>query len=161
MIIRYSKALCVCAIALFISLTAFNNLTDYLTNFTFVQHVLTMDTLFPNANVKYRAINHPLAHHIAYIIIISIEIISALICGYGGTLLLRNSKQSAAIFNRSKKWAIIGLTIAFLLWQVVFMSIAGEWFSMWMSKQWNGIQPAFRFFVTILLVLIYVADESV
>ncbi|MDO1752520.1 DUF2165 family protein, partial [Escherichia coli] len=41
MIIRLSKSLCVCAIALFISFTAFNNLTDYNTIFLFVQHVLT------------------------------------------------------------------------------------------------------------------------
>jgi len=27
---------------------------------------------------------------------------------------------------------------------------------MWMSSQWNGIESAFRFFITILAVLIYV-----
>jgi predicted small integral membrane protein len=26
---------------------------------------------------------------------------------------------------------------------------------MWMSKEWNGVPDAFRFFVTILMVLIY------
>lgn len=63
-------------------------------------------------------------------------------------------------FNQSKKWAIIGLTLAFLLWQVAFMSIGGEWFAMWMSKQWNGIPNAFRFFITILLVLMYVTARD-
>jgi len=28
---------------------------------------------------------------------------------------------------------------------------------MWMSSQWNGIESAFRVFVTILAVLIYLA----
>jgi len=27
---------------------------------------------------------------------------------------------------------------------------------MWMSKQWNGVPDAFRFFITLLIVLIYV-----
>lgn len=160
MIIRLSKSLCVCAIALFISFTAFNNLTDYNTNFLFVQHVLTMDAIFPNANVKYRAINSPPFHHIVYITIISIEIIAALICWWGAFILFKNINKNAVAFNQSKKWAIIGLTLAFLLWQVAFMSIGGEWFAMWMSKQWNGIPNAFRFFITILLVLMYVTARD-
>lgn len=34
---------------------------------------------------------------------------------------------------------------------------------MWMSSQWNGIESAFRVFVTILAVLIYVtlADKEI
>lgn len=164
MITRLSKSLCVCAVALFISLAVFNNLTDYGTNLTFIQHVLSMDSIFSNATVNYRAINSPLFHHFAYICIIIIETICALICWYGGITLLRNRKKNAFEFNRSKKWAIAGLTLAFLLWQVAFMSIGGEWFAMWMSKEWNSIQNAFRFYVTTLLVLIYVAlrddDES-
>ncbi|EMI5490170.1 DUF2165 domain-containing protein [Providencia stuartii] len=165
MITRLSKSLCVCAIALFISLAVFNNLTDYATNFTFIQHVLSMDSIFPNATVDYRAINATLFHHVAYIMIIIIETICALICWYGGITLLKNCKKSAFEFNRSKKWSIAGLTLAFLLWHVAFISIGGEWFAMWMSKEWNSIQAAFRFYITALLVLIYVAlrdhDESI
>jgi predicted small integral membrane protein len=49
-----------------------------------------------------------------------------------------------------------------LLWQVGFMTIAGEWFGMWQSQQWNGVPSAFRFVVVILGVLIFVAlpDED-
>lgn len=36
------------------------------------------------------------------------------------------------------------------------MAIGGEWFQMWQSKAWNGQQPAFRFYLTILTVLIFV-----
>ncbi len=35
------------------------------------------------------------------------------------------------------------------------MSVGGEWFGMWMSKQWDGVPDAFRFFITIIAVLIY------
>ncbi len=45
MIMRLSKALMVCAIALFATLVVFGNMTDYNTNFVFVHHVLQMDTI--------------------------------------------------------------------------------------------------------------------
>src|SRR5215211_6759756 len=54
-----SKIVLVGAIALFASLVAFGNLTDYNTNFVFVQHVLSMDTVFPFSTIKYRAITSP------------------------------------------------------------------------------------------------------
>ncbi|CAI0706003.1 Predicted small integral membrane protein (DUF2165) [Serratia ficaria] len=31
---------------------------------------------------------------------------------------------------------------------------------MWMSPQWNGVPSAFRFFVTIILVLIYLVQRD-
>jgi hypothetical protein len=46
-IISLSKTAMVAAIALFASLVAFGNITDYGTNWAFVQHVLSMDTVFP------------------------------------------------------------------------------------------------------------------
>ena len=54
--IRAAKVALVAAIALFASLVAFGNLTDYDTNFVFVQHVLSMDTIYPSSTIKYRAI---------------------------------------------------------------------------------------------------------
>lgn len=77
-----------------------------------------------------------------------------------GIRLLRGLKLPAASFNRAKTFAIAGLTLGFLTWQVAFMSVGGEWFGMWMSKQWNGVPDAFRFFVTILLVLIYLVPRD-
>ena len=67
---------------------------------------------------------------------------------------MRRSKRR---FNRAKTFAILGLTLGLLLWQVGFMSIGGEWFGMWQSKEWNGVPSAFRFVVVILGVLIFVA----
>jgi predicted small integral membrane protein len=37
------------------------------------------------------------------------------------------------------------------------MSVGGEWFGMWQSKDWNGVPSAFRFVVVIALVLVFVA----
>jgi predicted small integral membrane protein len=34
------------------------------------------------------------------------------------------------------------------------MVVAGEWFDMWQSKTWNGQDAAFRFYISVLAVLI-------
>lgn len=154
--IRLSKALCILAMAFFATLVSFGNITDYDTNFAFVYHVFTMDTIFPESEIKYRAIESPMIHTIGYIGIIVLETLTAIFCWIGGIVLLKNWKQPAKIFNQHKKWAVVGLTLGFLTWQVAFMSVGGEWFGMWMSKQWNGVPDAFRFFITMLIVLIFV-----
>jgi predicted small integral membrane protein len=159
---RAAKAATVAAIALFATLVTFGNLTDYNTNFAFVEHVLSMDTIFPFSTIKYRAITSPAAHHAAYALIIAAEALTALLCWIGAVALARRLRADAKTFNRAKKFALAGLTLGFLLWQVGFMSIGGEWFGMWQSQQWNGVASAFRFAMIIVAVLIFVVlpDEE-
>jgi len=156
-VIRATKAAAVAAIALFASLVAFGNLTDYNTNFVFVQHVLSMDTIFPFSTIKYRAITDPALHHAAYAVIIAAEAATAVLCWIGAAALARHIRVDANAFNRAKTFPVLGLMLGFLLWQVGFMSIGGEWFGMWQSQQWNGVPSAFRFVMTISAVLIFVA----
>lgn len=154
-LIRLSKAAMVLAMAFFATLVAFGNITDYGTNFAFVRHVFLMDTLFPDNQIMYRSITTPWMHHAGYIFIIALESLTALLCWIGGVRLMRAIKAPAETFRAAKGWAVAGLTLGFLTWQVGFMSVGGEWFGMWMSKQWNGVPDAFRFFITLLVVLIY------
>jgi hypothetical protein len=81
--IRAAKAATVAAIALFASLVTFGNLTDYNTNFVFVEHVLAMDTTFPFSTIKHRAITSPALAHAAYALIIAAEAATALLCWIG------------------------------------------------------------------------------
>lgn len=60
-------------------------------------------------------------------------------------------------FTGQKRLAIDGLTLGFLTWQVAFMSVAGEWFDIWMSTTWNGEESAFLFYATFALMLIFVS----
>jgi predicted small integral membrane protein len=154
--IRAAKAALVAAVALFASLVTFGNLTDYNTNFEFVRHVLSMDTIFEFSTIKYRAITDPTLQHAAYAVIITAEGATAVLCWIGAVALAHALRADAATFNRSKTYAVVGLTLGFLLWQVGFMSIGGEWFGMWQSQQWNGVPSAFRFVMTIVAVLIFV-----
>jgi|GraSoiStandDraft_4_1057263.scaffolds.fasta_scaffold1516799_1 predicted small integral membrane protein len=154
--IRAAKVALVAAIALFASLVTFGNVTDYNTNFAFVQHVLSMDTIFSFSTIKYRAITEPALHHAAYAVIIAAEGATAVLCWIGTVMLLRQLRADAGAFNRAKTSAVLGLTLGFLLWQVGFMSIGGEWFGMWQSQQWNGVPSAYRFVMVIVAVLIFV-----
>jgi len=155
-VIRAAKIALVAAIALFATLVAFGNITDYDTNFAFVQHVLSMDTIFPGSRVGYRAITSPALHHVAYAVIIATEIAVAVLCWLGVVAMARALRADTGTFHRAKMFAVLGLVLGFLLWQVGFMTIGGEWFGMWQSQQWNGVPGAFRFTIVILGVLIVV-----
>jgi predicted small integral membrane protein len=155
--IRVAKVAAVAAIALFATLVTFGNLTDYGTNFQFVQHVLSMDTVFPTSTITYRAITSSALHHAAYALIIATEGVTAVLCWIGAAALARHMRAEARAFNGAKAFAVAGLLLGFLLWQVGFIAIGGEWFGMWQSKDWDGVPSAFRFQITILAVLILVA----
>ena len=81
----------------------------------------------------------------------------AVLCWIGAAMLARQLRADAVAFHRAKTFAVIGLTLGFLLWHVGFMSIGGEWFGMWQSQQWNGVPSAFRFLMSAITVLIFVA----
>jgi predicted small integral membrane protein len=160
---RAAKIVMVAAIAAFATVVAFGNITDYGTNFAFVQHVLSMDTVFARSTITYRAITSPALQHAAYAAIIAAEGATAALCWIGAAAMLRRRRATAGAFNRAKVFAVCGLTLGFLTWQFGFVTIGGEWFGMWMSPTWNGVPSAFRFAMIIIAVLIFVAmrDEEI
>jgi predicted small integral membrane protein len=105
----------------------------------------------------YRAITNESIWRAAYALIIVMEGLTAVLLGLGAVILLRRLSAPAEVFNRSKVWAVAGLTIGFALWFFGFMVIAGEYFAMWQSKEWNGQEAAFRITTVILTVLIFVS----
>jgi predicted small integral membrane protein len=156
---RSSKALLVWAIALFASLVALNNLTDYDSNYRFVAHVLRMDTTFPGNAAMWRAVDSPLVHHAVYGLIIAVEVAVAVLCWVGGLRLLQ-SINDATRFNRRKGIAIGGLTLGIILWLTGFLTVGGEWFLMWQSEIWNGQQAAFRLVVILAVTLLYLIQHD-
>ena len=157
MIPRIAKIATAASIAAFLTMVTFGNLTDYDTNFAFVQHVLAMDTIFATSTITYRAVTNPVLHHLAYGLIIATQAIVSVLCWIGVFRLLRCLRADALTFNGAKNLLVAGLTLAFLLYQFGFVTVGGEWFGMWMSSQWNGVPSAFRFLITIIAVLIFVA----
>jgi predicted small integral membrane protein len=157
---RLSKILLTATIALWLALVAFGNITDYGSNLVFVQHVLAMDSIFPDAGIHYRAIHAPLLQHAAYVLIIATETLAAVLCGAGVWRMWRARRAPAATFRRAGRLAVAGLTVGVLLWLGGFMAVGGEWFGMWMSTQWNGLASAFRFVVVLLAALVYLGQRD-
>jgi predicted small integral membrane protein len=156
---RAAKVLLTWALAFYASLVAFNNLTDYDSNYMFVSHVLKMDTTFAGNRLMWRAIESRWLYHASYALIIFVETAVALICWAGGFRLMR-SLNDAARFNQAKRVAIVGLTLGIILWFTGFITIGGEWFAMWQSKSWNGQESAFRLVVIFGIVLLLLVQSD-
>lgn len=156
MAVRISKILLVSVIAINLSLVVLNNLLDYNSNYNFVQHVMKMDTVFPDNQLKWRAIDSPFIWNVFYIIIIIWEILIAYFCWKGVIKLFKNLKSTGEEFIKAKTPAVIGLTLCLLLFGLAFITIGGEWFFMWQSKTWgDGMPSALRIFTMTGLILIY------
>jgi predicted small integral membrane protein len=47
-------------------------------------------------------------------------------------------------FARARAAATLGFLMMFALFAGGFIAIGGEWFAMWQSKQWNGLDSALQ-----------------
>lgn len=154
--IRLSKIVMTAGLAIWTFFVVFGNVTDYGSNWLFVQHVLAMDTIFPGSTLTWRAITDPETQSLAYWAIIVVEGLTSL-AFLGTTLAMaRTLNASKVAFQRAKATMAIGVMLAYALWFVGFMAIGGEWFVMWQSSVWNGQESAFRFYMTVLAVAVYV-----
>jgi predicted small integral membrane protein len=160
MSLRISKSVLTLGLGIFALLVGVDNIIDYGTNFAFVQHVLSMDTTFPDNKLLWRAITSEWVHHAAYAFIIVSELAVGLLCAAGAWTTFASRSRPAPEFNRAKALAIAGLASGFGLYFFGFLVVGGEWFQMWQSATWNGQQAAFRFAVSFGLILILVAMED-
>ena len=160
MSLRIAKMLLVFAVSGYHLLVVLNNTTDYGTNYEFVRHVLMMDSTRSGNGSMWRAMNSAVWHTAFYLSIIAWEMITAVLCCWGGLNLARALGGTAQEFNQAKRIAIAGLTLALLMWLVAFVSIGGEWFLMWQSKTWNGLDTASRMFTVIGIVLLFLAQPE-
>jgi predicted small integral membrane protein len=154
-IVRLCKTALVATVALFFVLIAFGNITDYDTNWQFVRHVLAMDTIFPASTLIWRAITNESAAALAYWLIIAWELATAAVLVVA-TARLGLARRSRQRFAAAKPVAILGLAMGLLLYGLGFIVIGGEWFAMWQSKTWNGLESAGRFVLLDGLVLLIV-----
>jgi len=158
---RLVKAISVAAIGIMAFLITFGNITDYNTNYQFVEHVFKMDTTFDDSHLHYRSINNVFAFNAFYISIISMETCMAFCCIRGSWLLFKNLKSSPEMFHAAKNWSVAGIIIGIIIWFLGFEAIGGEWFAMWQSNIWNGLTAAERVltFLVLVLILLHLKDE--
>ncbi len=157
LVMRLAKVAVLAALAAFALMVAYNNVFDYDSNYQFVRHVLSMDTVFPDSVLRSRAIDNETIWHAAYALIIAAEALAGLLLAVGAVVLLGRLQAPGKVFNRAKLWAVAGLTLGFVLWFFGFIVIGGEYFAMWQSNLWNGQEGAFRFVTMILGALVFVS----
>ena len=165
----FTVAVLVACNALYIFLVAVGNITDYDTNFAFVQHVLSRDTTNFGAaagtdldpDVMWRAITDPVAWNIAYIGVIVWESAAALVL-IGACIAWLRAFIIRGAYDLPRTLSTIGLLMIVILFFGGFITIGGEWFQMWRSTAWNGLDPAFRNAVlaAITLVLIHLTAPA-
>ena len=157
---RVTKLVMVLSITLFGAIVVFDNIYDYGANFEFVRHVLSMDTTFHDSSLMGRAITDPRLWRFGYGVIILGEGLTSVAFAAATVELGRSLRSDAARFRRSKRFVFLGAGIGFLIWFFGFMVVGGEWFAMWQSKIWNGQEAAFRLYLTLLGVLIFVNQDD-
>ncbi|MDT0438049.1 MULTISPECIES: DUF2165 domain-containing protein [Streptomyces] len=137
-------------VALYIGLVVLGNVTDFGTNRQFVRHVLAMDTTFGDDDLMWRAMTSRWLQDAAYVAIIVWEGVAALVLGAGTWFWGRRD------VGRARTLSTYGLLMLMLLFGAGFLAIGGEWFSMWQSKDWNGLDAATRVFLVSGVVLVVV-----
>ncbi|MFF9203679.1 DUF2165 domain-containing protein [Streptomyces sp. NPDC014986] len=136
------------SVALYMALVALGNITDFGTNQEFVRHVLAMDTTFKDEDLMWRAITNQGVQDAAYVAIIVWETAAALVLVHGTWLWARHDHARARLVST------YGLLMVMLLFGAGFLAIGGEWFAMWQSRDWNGLDAATRVLVLSGVVLL-------
>jgi predicted small integral membrane protein len=152
---------------LYVLLVAFGNITDYPANQAFVQHVLAMDTTNFGAppgtgldpRVMWRAVTDPGLQTAAYVGVIVWEVATAVVLVAATAFWFRERGTAAPTARLA---STVGLLMVLLLFFGGFVVGGGEWFQMWRSTAWNGLDPAFRNCVLALgtLVLLHLPHPA-
>ncbi|MFE7074490.1 DUF2165 domain-containing protein [Streptomyces sp. NPDC057620] len=144
-------------VALYITLVAFGNITDFGTNQQFVQHVLAMDTTFKDDDLMWRAVESEGIQNAVYVAIIAWETVAALVLILGTVQWVRRDVA------RARRTSTVGLLMLMLLFGAGFLAVGGEWFAMWQSEDWNGLDAAMRVFLlsSVVLMVIHLPVDRV
>lgn len=160
MIVHLCKTALTATLALFFLVVALDNIIDYSANQVFVQHVLAMDTIEPRSPLMWRAVTDSRLVTLAYDLIIAWQAATAVMLCYA-VIRLGAACGDRQRFTSAKPVALLGLTFGLLLYGLGFTVIGGEWFAMWQSQTWNGLEGAARFILLDGLVLVFIAMPEV
>ncbi|QUM81976.1 DUF2165 domain-containing protein [Moritella sp. 5] len=150
---RMSKVVLSMSISLLCLLVGIANILNFNANYQFVQHALTINSMFDANAIEYRTVTNPTFHLISYVVIIIAELLAGTFGLIGGIVMAKNINKAG--FSQGQIFFLFGGTVATALWYLGFAVNGGEWFSMW-ANQWNGQIKAYTFATFILVSMIYV-----
>lgn len=136
----------------YIALVAIGNITDFDSNQAFVHHVLEMDTTFDDPDVMWRAIGSDTLQNIGYVGVIIWETLAAVVIIWAVVRMVKAFGTNH--WRPAKRLASVGLLMVLFLFGFGFITVGGEYFSMWQSGDWNGLDAAIRNFTLAAVPLI-------
>ncbi len=151
--LRFAVAVLTAMTAVQVTLIAVGNITDFGTNQAFVHHVLAMDTTFKSPDMMWRAITSTGLQDTAYVVIIAWETLTALVLIAALVYWIR-ALATRTDDRAARRLSTLGWSMWVLLFGLGFIAIGGEWFQMWQSKSWNGLQAALQNFIIATAALI-------
>ncbi|MFD9789925.1 DUF2165 domain-containing protein [Streptomyces sp. NPDC059070] len=154
-VLPLAAALLTATVALYMALVAFGNITDFSTNRAFVRHVLAMDTTFKDPDLMWRAIDSTALQDTAYVLVIAWETVAALVLVAACVAWARALRRREGLAP-ARRLSTAGLLMVLLLFGAGFIAVGGEWFAMWQSKSWNGLDAATRDFMLAAFTLLVV-----
>jgi predicted small integral membrane protein len=134
-------------------LVAIGNITDFGTNQQFVIHVFEMDTTFNDDDVMWRSIGSSAIQNFAYLLIILWEVLIAAVLIWAFVAWVRALRAGGG-YDKPRRLSTLGWIMILLLFAGGFIVIGGEYFQMWQSEDWNGLDPALQNVVIAGLALI-------
>jgi predicted small integral membrane protein len=93
--------------------------------------------------VTWRAITSSAIQNVAYVLIIVWEVLTALVLIWAFVAWVGALRRRGG-YDRPRRLCTLGWTMVLLLFAGGFIAIGGEWFVMWQSSDWNGLDPALQ-----------------
>ncbi len=154
---KHIKILLVAAMALFLTMTTFDNLTMPDVGLGAVSAAMSMETTFKHPAAMWRAVSGKGPAVVIFGGIILFEAIAAVLC-WAGAIRMWRARLDSSAFARAAATANLGLALVALLYFGAFLVIGTEWFLMWQSQQLGvALEVAFRMFVAAVLIMMCIA----
>lgn len=135
---RYLKiGLAVCA-AFFCLMYGLQNLVNLQAAYGFVALMAGMEGQMAYPNHLGPAVQAPALIWTMLAVIIALEFAAGALAAKGALDLWLARDASAAEFNASKRFALLGTGLAVILWFGIFSAIGGAYFQMWQTEAGSG-----------------------
>ncbi|MBS0285788.1 MAG: DUF2165 domain-containing protein [Proteobacteria bacterium] len=157
---RLTKLTLLFSCALLMTLAVLDNIFAYDINYDYVQHVMSMDTTFKHPHQYWRAVHNPFFYNLCLILIIIFEGVASIVLWVGTFYLLKNMKSDKAQFQAAKQWGAVGLLLTLVLYSLIFMTIASQWFASWQSSIWNSKNASMPFIILFGLTYLLLVKED-
>ena len=157
MAIRYLKIVLLVFISLFCLMYAAQNISNLDAAYQAVAYVLRMDDHAVYTTAFGPAIHSPALAWLALALIIATELAAGIATAKGCWDLWTARTATAATFNASKTWALVGCGLGLVVWLGFFSVIGGAYFQMWQTQAGAlSLGGAFQYLGICAFVLLFV-----